>query len=102
MIKNIPKVGDQETHTIETYEPNFNTVTLRKMKTIKSGINQMDFNISLSQFFKKYYKTIDIAHPFLIKLTNDSCYIISGITTPKNTSKNDLYLLKIDKYGRKV
>jgi hypothetical protein len=102
VIKNIPIVGDQETYTIEIYEPNFNTVTLRKMETIKSGINQMDFNISLSQFFKKYYKTIDIAHPFSIKLTNDSCYIISGIITPKNTSKNDLYLLKIDKYGRKV
>jgi len=102
VIKNIPIVGEQETFTIDVYEPNLKSIVLRRPVILKAGTNQIDFSISLSELFKKYFGNFDQEFPFSIKLTNDSCYLISGKLTPINTNKSYLYLLKVDKYGRKV
>jgi len=99
-IKNIPVLGEEEKFLIEVIEPNNNAVVVSNTFSIRSGLNKIDFQISLSNTFSKYYGDFRWESPFSVKETRDANYIISGISS--YAPRNNIYLLKIDKYGRKI
>ena len=54
--------------------------------------------------FNKYYGDFRVEDAFSVKETKDSNYIISGISYlyTAEFSRSNIYLLKVDKYGRKI
>ncbi|MEN3012294.1 MAG: hypothetical protein ABDH34_05370 [Dictyoglomus thermophilum] len=99
-IKNIPVLGEEEKFLIEVIEPNNNVVVVSNTFPIRSGLNKIDFQISLSLTFSKYYGDFRWETSFSVKETRDANYIISGISS--YAPKNNIYLLKVDRYGRKI
>jgi len=99
-IKNIPVLGEEEKFLIEVIEPNNNARVVSNTFSIRSGLNKIDFQISLSLTFGNYYGDFRWETPFSVKETRDANYIISGISS--YAPRNNIYLLKVDRYGRKI